>query len=89
MPCKALKIPYLAEEDAWRAALNGTRCGRFKDMYIYFCKGCGAWHLKTAKVQIHDWLWFTEHRPKRVWLWFKHREKEVAEQRQNSAVSSV
>jgi hypothetical protein len=89
MPCKALKIPYLEEDDAWRAAHNGIRRGRFEDMRIYFCKRCGSWHLKKAKVQLHDYLWFTTRRPKRVWLWFHQREREVTEQIQKAGELSI
>lgn len=72
------KIPYRTEEDAWRAAHRGIEAGHYSDMKVYCCRRCyRAWHLTTAKVQLHDWILLPNRRqPRRVRAWFKWREVE-------------
>jgi hypothetical protein len=74
MGCKSGKVQYGNESKAWIAAARCIELGILQDMQIYFCPFCRYYHLRTAKVQLHDDIW----RPisqwsKRVMSWFKAR----------------
>ena len=72
--CISGKVWYVRDEDAWRAARIVIEKGITQDLKIYQCPYCRTLHLKTAKVQLHDYIW----RPEWQWShkvrqWFKER----------------
>jgi len=75
MSCGLGKVNYVNERDALCACVTLLERARFMgDLQTYFCQPCGRWHLKTAKVQLHDWLWRpVKDCPKRVRTWFQQR----------------
>jgi len=75
MGCKLNKVCYVNELDALHAMITLIEKGRYgQDWKCYFCKPCGRWHLKTAKLQLHKHFWRPTYQwPKSVRGWFKQR----------------
>ena len=79
--CKSGKISYGNEYKAWAAALWVIKLGILEDAQVYFCPHCRHYHLTTARVQLHDWMWWQsrmEQRKRHPWYdavqdWFKQR----------------
>ena len=75
MSCGLGKVNYVYERDALCACVTILERGVCpNDLQTYFCRPCQRWHLRTAKVQLHDWIG----RPERQWTkrirnWFRAR----------------
>jgi len=69
--CNTGKVCYTRYDDAWSAAARCITLGILQDMQVYFCP-CRYLHLRTAKVQLHNWFWRRQ-QPHRVKNWFKQR----------------
>jgi hypothetical protein len=70
--CRSGKVYYGNEPDAWRAAARVIELGITEDLQVYLCPFCRHFHLRTARVQLHDW-WWREVQRKGVRNWFKQR----------------
>jgi hypothetical protein len=55
--CKSGKVLYGDEYKAWNAAYRVIELGVMEDAKVYICPHCRHYHLTTAKVQLHNWLW--------------------------------